>query len=179
MSKLIVVCGLQGSGKTTLANCLANKLNIACLHKDSLIDMLSEINNVSNFEEYKKVQSEAMKLFFKLAEEQISSGVDFIIQSTFNFSEDADLFRAWIEKYKLDFCCVVCVIDEKTRSERFKNRPDHFKKYFIDKKIETNSSQSLNKADFDYNEMPEKKIFVKTDHPVECLVEEILEKINF
>ena len=178
MSKLIVVCGLHASGKTTIANSLAKKTNIVCIHKDSLIDMLSDINGVSNFEEYKKVQREAMKLFFRLAEEQIALGVDLIIQSTCNFSEDADLFKTWIEKYKLDFYCVVCVIDDEERQKRFKNRPDHYKKYFINKKIETNSSQSLNKTDFDYNLMPEKKIFIKTNRPVEYLVEEVLKQVK-
>lgn len=178
MSKLIVVCGLQASGKTTFANFLAKKANVVCIHKDSLIDILSDINGVSNFEEYKKVQNEAMKLFFKLAEEQIALGVDIIIQSTCNFSEDADLFKVWIEKYKLDFYCIICTINEEERLRRFKNRPKHYKKYFIDKKIETNASQSLNKVDFDYNLMPVNKIFIKTDRPVEDLVEEALRQIK-
>ena len=44
MTKLIIICGLPGSGKTTLASELSKQTGIVCLHKDSIKEKLFEGN---------------------------------------------------------------------------------------------------------------------------------------
>jgi len=179
MSKLIIVCGLPGSGKTTVSEALSKKLNLACLHKDSIIDNLSSIAGIETFEEYKKISRHSLQLFFKLAEEQVKNNVDLIMESAFNFEEDVDLFNRWIEKYDLDFYCIICKVAEEERKRRFMNRPAHTAIFFEKDKLQENDpNTAFNRTDFDYNLMPEKKIILKTDEPVAKSIEKIIRYIN-
>jgi adenylate kinase family enzyme len=46
MSKVIIVCGLPGSGKTTLSRELSKRLGIVCLHKDSIKEKLTSFRAI-------------------------------------------------------------------------------------------------------------------------------------
>lgn len=178
MSKLIIVCGIPASGKSTLADAISSRLNMFLLRKDSLIDGIMDISKVKTFEEYNKFNKIPVPLTFKLAEEQIKLGVDFILESSFCFKEDALVFQNWIKKYKIDFYCIICSIDEKARQERFAKRKEHYRKYFINDKIKNNSPVTFKNQGFDYNIMPNKKIYITTNRPVDDLVDEIIKLLK-
>ena len=71
MQKLIIVCGLPASGKTTIASALSKDLKIACLHKDSIKENLYEIMEMETLEDSKKVGLYSIMLQFRLAEEML------------------------------------------------------------------------------------------------------------
>jgi predicted kinase len=178
MAKLIVVCGLPGAGKTTLSKALSERMNLVCLHKDSIIKHLSFITNIETLEESKEVSKHSLQLFFKLAEEQIKNNVDLIIESAFNFAEDIELFNQWIEQYHLNFYCIICTINNAERERRFLSRPDRATIFFDKRKLSANDPDTcFNRTDFDYVDMPEKKILVTTDKSVENLVDRIAKQI--
>lgn len=170
MSKLIIVCGAPGSGKTTLARELSKKLGIVCLHKDSIKEQLYESMKMTSLEDSKKIGKPSVDIMLRLAKEQIKNGVDIIIESPFYFEEDYDLFRFWQEKYNLDIYSVACSIDEKTRQKRFSKRGRH--------QAHHDTERDFKIVDYDYSSIPEEQIFIKTNAPTEKLVDEIVKKIK-
>jgi predicted kinase len=72
--RLIIVCGLPGSGKATLARVLEERLRAVCLSADDWIEALS----LSLYDEQKREKIEALQ--WKLAQELLSRGLIVIIE---------------------------------------------------------------------------------------------------
>jgi predicted kinase len=172
MTRLIIICGLPGTGKTTLADELSKKLGIFCLHKDSIKEVFYEGLNCSTLEDSRKLGSPSVKAILKLAEENLARGIDVILESPFNFPSDEKIFKKWKDKYDLSIFSIILQLDEVEREKRFTLRERH--KSHHDKERLRNYKE----APGDYQYMPEKKIFVTTDKPVEELIKIILELIS-
>jgi predicted kinase len=167
MSKLIIVCGLPGTGKTTLAKALSKKLGIFCLHKDSLKESLYDSMKMSSLEDSKKLGYPTVKAVLDLAEQNIAHGIDVILESPFNFPDVGKIFRKWKKKYNLSLFSVILHIDEDERRQRFLERERHRSHHDNKRKLDYEEMK------FSYDHMPEKKIFLTTNKLVEELVEEV------
>jgi predicted kinase len=168
VQKLIIVCGLPGSGKTTLAKALSKKLNTTCLHKDSIKESLYEILELSTLEDSKKLGLQSIKLLYKLAKEQLANNTDLIIEAPFYFEEDYKMFSDWAMKYKLNIYSVVCRIHKEERQKRFRERKRH--------KGHHDSERNMDKpiSDKVYNKLPGEIIKVQTNKPPAKLVDELI-----
>ena len=125
MHKLIIVCGLPGSGKTMLADELSKRTGIACLHKDSIKEKLFEGLGMSTLEESKRIGKPSVDVMLYLAEQQIVNGVDVIIEAPFNFPGDYGLFLKWMDQYEIGLYSVVCSIGSEERKRRVETRERH------------------------------------------------------
>lgn len=170
MSKLIIVCGLPGTGKTTLARELSKRFSIPVLRKDSIKEALYEIQNLSTLEDSKHVGLHAMQLLYKLAEEQLSCGIDLIIEAPFYFEEDYKIFRRWEKKHELKIFSIVCKIDEDERMKRFAKRKRHKGHHDVERELCDNSKELV------YKKLPGEHIEVVTNKSVVKLVKK-LEKL--
>jgi len=148
---LIVVCGLAGSGKTTLAKTLSRRLNIACIHKDSIKAAIHDKLGL--------LTNESFSIFTQLIEEQLANGVDLIVDSPFNFAADVSLLARWQVRYNLEILTVICRIDEQQRMARISKRHRHVCHHEADMQQLCTPAEDL----FDYSEMPGRKITVFTD----------------
>ena len=167
MQKLIIVCGLPGSGKTTLAKELSRKLKITCIHKDSIKENLYEILELSTLEDSKRIGGQSIQLLYKLTEEQLENGLDLIIEAPFYFEEDYEIFRNWKLKFKLKIYSIICKINNKERSKRFQSRERHQGHRDIERLSDTATSGEV------YKKLPGKIIKISTDKPPKKLVEEL------
>lgn len=167
MQKLIIVCGLPGTGKTTLARELSRKLSIPVIHKDSIKEALYEIQGNSTLEDSKRIGLESIQLLYRFADELLNNGLDLIIEAPFYFVEDYKLFRKWERKYKLKIYSIICKVDETERMKRFTIRKRHKGHHDDERDLDDNSKAKV------YTKLPGKQIEVITNKPTFKIVSEI------
>ena len=73
-ARLIIICGLPGSGKTTLAKCLEENLNAVRLAPDEWMDVLS----INLYDEESRARIEALQ--WKLGQKLLKLGLVVIIE---------------------------------------------------------------------------------------------------
>ncbi len=168
MPKLIIICGLPGTGKTTLANELSKKLQIFCLHKDSIKESLYESLKMNSLEDSKRLGYPSVKAILDLAEENLSRGIDVIIESPFNFTDDEKVFETLQNKFDLNLYTIVLQLDKVNRKKRFMERERHSSHH------DTERERQYEEVSSSYEHMPEKKIFLNSEKSVTELTEEAL-----
>ncbi len=114
--RLILVCGLGGTGKTTLADHLSRELNVACLHKDDIKTSLHDVGIET---------PHSFQVFALLVERLLANRVDLIVEATMHEPADWGLLRRWQTAYDLDLICVICSADEDERERRIRTRARH------------------------------------------------------
>ena len=170
MSKVIVFCGLSGTGKTTLSELVSHELDIFCLHKDAMKERLYDSLSGATIEDSRRIGKAVTETVQVLAEDAIRNGVDIMIESPFNHQDNVDRFRQWAEKYDIDLAVIVCEVAEEDRQRRFGTRvrhPGHHDK-----------ERALHHDDFDYSQMPGRKLFVDTSVSQEESVQKILDFVR-
>lgn len=171
MSKVIVICGEAGVGKTTLSGLLSKKLNIVCFHKDTIKERLFDLLDGKNLEESKKIGMYSMELLFHLGEEAIRNGIDIIAEAPFNHSSNPEIFERWKNELGADMRVIVCELnDDKEHARRFRERERHHSHQDFDRGWQPNP--------FDYSVMPGSKIKLDMSKPLDALVDEAMEFIQ-
>ncbi|MGB2791051.1 MAG: AAA family ATPase [Candidatus Moraniibacteriota bacterium] len=157
MSRVIVVCGQAGVGKTTLSVELSKKLNIFCLHKDTLKERLFDLLGGGSLKESRNAGMISMELLFHLAEESIRNGVDIMIESPFNHPSNPGIFERWQNDLGVDMKIIVCELkDEVERKKRFSERVASGNRHHSHQDFDRNWVPS----NFDYSIMPDPKLFL-------------------
>jgi predicted kinase len=103
MSRLIIICGLPGSGKTMLAESLSKHLKRPLLAKDAIKEQLYDELELRTLEDSKKIGKVSMDLLYNMAEKHAEKGLDLIMEAPFTFPEDYPIFQNLIESMKSDF----------------------------------------------------------------------------
>ncbi len=114
---LIIICGLPGTGKTTLAKAVAEKINAVYLNSDSI--RMSMLEEREYTEEEKKRVYEAM---FVEAEKQLTEGKNVVLDATFYKKELRETAEGVAKKADVGFFIVECVTHEDLLKERIFKR---------------------------------------------------------
>jgi len=168
MSRLIIICGLPGTGKTLLSNELSKKTSIFCIHKDTIKESLYKTMGLSSLEDSKKIGYPSIKVMLDVAGENVSRGIDVILEAPFTFPDEGLIFSQWKEKYNLSVYSIILNLDGETRKSRFLNRqrdPCHHDNERID-------PQPVVETKFEH--MPEKRIILTTNKSIDQLIDDIL-----
>lgn len=165
MSKLFIVCGLGGSGKTTIARALSQRLNLVCFFKDTIKEALHDQLGL--------VTRDSYKLYHRLVEEQVANGVDIMMELTFAFEPDVEMLKEWMERYDLEIINIVCRVDDETRRKRITTRGRHVCH-------EEGDAEALKNLDqvFDYSRLPGRKIMATTDRETQEVIKEVLQQLE-
>jgi len=80
---LVIVCGVPGSGKTTLARRLAAELRLPLLAKDTLKESMAGALAMADIEASRSLSLAAVKLLYALAGESVGAGANVILECNF------------------------------------------------------------------------------------------------
>ena len=123
--KLIVFSGLPGTGKSTLAEGVARKLDIPVFAKDWLEATLLRCELVPA-NEVKPLGSAGYQLLTTLAERQLSLGQSVILDSVASTESIRSSWKQLAAQYEADWLVIECVCsDESIQRARLKKRQRH------------------------------------------------------
>ncbi|HEX8762956.1 MAG TPA: AAA family ATPase [Candidatus Saccharimonadales bacterium] len=119
---VILILGLPGAGKTTLAKKLAQELNLPLVVKDDLKVILLDAYGWKDRETSIQAGSVSYKLMDYVIIGQLKAGNSLIVESTFDPKYDDARFQSWQEKYGVRYVQIYCYADADTIRQRFKER---------------------------------------------------------
>ena len=126
---LILVHGLPGAGKTTLAKKLAAELNLPLISKDDIKVMLFDTYGWKDRTESRKAGAASYEITDYIIEEQLRVGNSLIFETTFNPALATKKFNTWRQTYGVQFVQVYCYADldviRKRVTERAANDSRH------------------------------------------------------
>ncbi len=116
--KLILFRGRPGTGKTTLSQAFAQRVNFPILRKDDVYDVTAEF--ITEHNARNKISYRAL---YKILESNTGNGSTFILDYPFQHPGDLDILRAWCADHKatLKSILVTCS-DEKVWAQRLDER---------------------------------------------------------
>ncbi len=114
---IVIVCGLPGTGKTTVAKALAERLGAALIRTDVVRKEI--LQNITHSSEERLLVYE---LVFQAAQHRLQSGLDVVLDGTFFSKELRDEAANIARKYKTDLKIVECVCNEELAKKRLSLR---------------------------------------------------------
>jgi predicted kinase len=151
-SKLIIVTGLPGSGKTSIAQSLQHKLNMPLVSKDSIKEVLFDELGYFDREWSKKIGQASFTLMDAQIKELLSRHISIIVEANFKPDFDSKKFQKWIDTYNCSAVQIVCKANNQVLFDRFKqralsnerhpghddaNQVDEWRAYFSDPNLQT------------------------------------------
>lgn len=118
MNKLILISGLPGSGKSTIAENLARNLHIPIFSVDPIESSIIKAGISKSFE----TGLSAYIVAETLAIEHLNLGINVIIDAVNSVKEARDMWYELSKNFKTKLFIVECTLDEKIHKERIESR---------------------------------------------------------
>ncbi len=161
---LIVVCGLPGTGKTTIAKALSQQIGAVLLRTDVIRKEMLRENSYTE-----KERGAVYESMFAAADEKLRNGENCVLDGTFYRKSLRDCAKRVADNNKAGFHIVECVLHEDAIKARISTRKNDeseadFKVYHAVKKS--------------FEPITEKHITVDTEKGIKDCVEKILKNVK-
>ena len=117
-SKLIIIAGLPGSGKSTVAESLAEKLSVPLFSVDPIEASIIESGINRSFE----TGLAAYVVAEALAGEQLKRGLSAIIDAVSPVQEARDMWHNLVRKHNATLIIIECVLERELHQKRIESR---------------------------------------------------------
>lgn len=121
----MIVTGLPGTGKTTLARQIAQTLRLPLIYKDGIKEKLFDTLGWSDREWSKKLGAATIAILFHMVEAQLAAGKSLVVESNFKEEFDTARFLAFKSKYGYFPIQIQLVADGETLYRRFQQRSEN------------------------------------------------------
>lgn len=126
--QLIVVTGAPATGKTTIAEELADRLGVPIISKDTLKEALYEtIGSGGDVED--AIERAALAILFSVVDSQLAAGVSVIAESNFDSSSDLAPFRELCGRRELELVQIHVRRDSEELLRAFAERAEGDKRH--------------------------------------------------
>lgn len=166
--KIIVITGLPGVGKSTLAKSIAQELRIPVFSVDPIESAIIHSKIKKSF----KTGVAAYLISEVLASEQLEVGISVVIDSVSPVQEARNMWNDLSEKYNAKKIIIECVLETKLHQKRINLREKHLYGF-----TEITWEDVLNRQK-DYLPWTEKHLILDTSQSKEDLLEKALAYIN-
>jgi len=119
-TRVVVITGLPGSGKTTLARELAARWQLPLIAKDLIKEPLLDALGAANAEQSRRLSDASFAVLFDVARELVAAGVSCLLEGNFRPGEhEAPLKRVL---GSVDVAQILCRVSEAERQTRLQAR---------------------------------------------------------
>lgn len=119
---IIIISGAPATGKSTLAEYLADQLRLPLLMRDGIKDTLFATLGWSDRAWSQKLGGASWDLLFYLMEMQLKAQASFVAENCFQPRHHQSRFDAWQEVYPFEMVQIVCKADLNVCYDRFHAR---------------------------------------------------------
>ena len=121
---LVIITGLPGTGKTTLARDLARRHGLPLICKDTIKEPLMDVLG-ADASRSRELSNTAFAVMFSLARELLASGDSLILEGNFRSGEHEAPLRAALPPHSPNIIQVLCRVEEGERRARILSRIRH------------------------------------------------------
>lgn len=167
MNKIIVISGLPGSGKSTVAEGLAKKLGLPLFSVDPIESSIIKSGIKRSFE----TGLAAYIVVETLAAEQLRLGLSVIIDAVSPVQEARDMWKKLAKKYSAKLYIVECIINDESHKQRIASRMRNLHG------IPEVTWEDVENRRREYSPWNEERLIIDTSGTVESNLKKILEYI--
>ena len=126
-ARLIIVTGLPGTGKSTVARQLAARYGLPVVGKDAIKEPLLDVLGAADRAQSRRLSNASFAVLFAMTRELLSAGVDLILEGNFRPGEHERMLQAALPARLLEqaserMAQVLCRLDERERRSRLAAR---------------------------------------------------------
>jgi predicted kinase len=140
-TKLILVTGFPGTGKTTLSRALANSLRLVCVNKDEIKERLADRLKADTLQESRALSRATYAVMDYLMEAHVDAGSALIAESNFPADVYGETLRKLRERAPCEIFQILCKAEPEILVRRLVNRARRGERHPVHKDLEIIESE--------------------------------------